>query len=135
MVLKVKREHLKEMLEEAKKKHPVEACGILVGERRGDEAVVEKVYHARNILHSTSAYRIDPFDQIRVFQEAEVEGLEVVGFYHSHPFWEPCWSQEDEERGKLWTNYFHIIISPKNNKVKAYRKKQTGVEEEELSIV
>ena len=135
MTLKIKKKHLNEIFEEAKKKYPIEACGILAGKKQGAKAVVEKVYHAKNILNSTSAYRIDPKDQIKAFQEAEMEGLEIIGFYHSHPFWEPYWSKEDEEKGKAWTNYFHIIVSLKNGRVKAYRKKHDGVEEEELNTI
>jgi len=135
MTLKIKKTHLNEIFEEAKKKYPIEACGILAGKKHDSETVVEKVYHAKNILNSKSAYRIDPADQIKAFQEAEIEGLEIIGFYHSHPFWEPYWSKEDEEKGKAWTNYFHIIVSPKANKVKVYRKEQTKVEKEELLII
>jgi len=126
--------HLDEIFEEAMRKYPIEACGILAGRKHDGEAVVEKVYHAKNILNSTSAYRIDPDDQIKAFQEAESEGLEIIGFYHSHPFWEPCWSKEDEEKGKAWTNYFHLIVSPKDYKAKAYIKKLVGVKEQKLLI-
>ena len=100
MTLKIKKTHLNEIFEEAKKKYPIEACGILAGKKHDSEAFVEKVYHAKNILNSKSAYRIDPADQMKAFQEAEIEGLEIIGFYHSHPFWEPYWSKEDEEKGK-----------------------------------
>jgi proteasome lid subunit RPN8/RPN11 len=132
MTLKIKKTHLNEIFEEAKKKYPIEACGILAGKKHDSEAVVEKVYHAKNILNSTSAYRIDPADQIKAFQEAEIEGLEIIGFYHSHPFWEPYWSKEHEEKGKAWINYLHVIVSLKDNMVKVYRKKEIGVEEEKF---
>ena len=132
MTLKIKKTHLNEIFEEAKKKYPIEACGILAGKKHDSEAFVEKVYHAKNILNSKSAYRIDPADQIKAFQEAEIEGLEIIGFYHSHPFWEPYWSKEDEEKGKAWINYLHVIVSLKDNMVKVYRKKEIGVEEEKF---
>jgi proteasome lid subunit RPN8/RPN11 len=135
MTLKIKKTHLNEILEEARKNYPIEACGILIGRINENERIVEEVYHARNVLSSTSAYQIDPIDELKAFEEAEKEGLEVIGFYHSHPFWDPFWSNIDEEKGKLWVGYLQLIVSPKKGKVKAYLKKENGVEEEEINLI
>jgi proteasome lid subunit RPN8/RPN11 len=135
MTLKIKKTHLNEILEEARKNYPIEACGILIGRINENERIVEEVYHARNVLSSTSAYQIDPIDELKAFEEAEKEGLEVIGFYHSHPFWDPFWSNIDEEKGKLWVGYSQLIVSPKKGKVKAYLKKENGVEEEEINLI
>jgi proteasome lid subunit RPN8/RPN11 len=35
---------------------------------------------------------------LKVFEEAELQGLDVIGFYHSHPFWDSFWSEADEEK-------------------------------------
>jgi proteasome lid subunit RPN8/RPN11 len=135
VTLKIKKAHLDEIFEVARKKYPIEACGILIGKLSEDEGIIEKVYHAKNVLSSTSAYKIDPIDELKAFEGAAKEGLDVIGFYHSHPFWEPFWSNTDEERGRFWVNYIYIVVSPKNNKVKVYKKKEVGVEEERLLII
>jgi proteasome lid subunit RPN8/RPN11 len=134
MPLKIKREHLNEIFQSAKKCYPMEACGILVGKIVEGERVVFKVYHTRNVLASSSAYQIDPEEQLRVFEEAESQGLEVLGFYHSHPFLDSYWSEVDEQASKHWTGYLYLIISLKTGKISAYVRKDEGVEREDIIL-
>jgi proteasome lid subunit RPN8/RPN11 len=67
MPLKIKREHLNEIFQSAKKCYPMEACGILVGKIVEGERVVFKVYHTGNVLASSSAYQIDPRRAVESF--------------------------------------------------------------------
>lgn len=126
---------MEEIFQHAKKCYPVEACGILVGETVGKEKIVKRVYHTTNVLASPSTYQIDPIQQLKVFEEAENQGLEVLGFYHSHPFWEPFWSNIDEERSILWIGYSFLIVSLKTGKINSYIKKEKTVEKEEVTIL
>ncbi|MEM2546305.1 MAG: M67 family metallopeptidase [Candidatus Bathyarchaeia archaeon] len=135
MVLKILRKHLDEIFKHAEEKHPIEACGILVGEKRGQEKVVRKVYHTRNLLASPSAYQIDPLEQLRVFEEVELAGLDVVGFYHSHPLWDAFWSEADEEGSKHWVGYSYLIVSLKTGKFSSYIRREEGVETEEVVVI
>lgn len=135
MTLKIKKAHLNEIFEKARKNYPIEACGILIGKINGNERIVEKVYHAKNVLSSTSTYQIDPIDELKAFEEAEEEGFEVIGFYHSHPFWDPFWSDVDEEKGKFLVGYLQLVVSLKTGNVKAYMKKEKGVEEEKVILI
>lgn len=135
MVLKIKREHLDEIILFAKKYYPTEACGILVGKIMGDEKIVHKVYHTRNILASPSAYQIDPQEQLRVFEEAEKQGFDVLGFYHSHPFWDSFWSDSDERSSKPWNGYSFLIISLKTGKINSYLRRQVKAEIEEVVTI
>jgi proteasome lid subunit RPN8/RPN11 len=135
MPLKIRKEHLNEIIRSAKKCYPMEACGILVGKIVEGERVVCKVYHTRNVLASSFAYQIDPQEQLRVFKEAESQGLEVLGFYHSHPFLDSYWSEVDEKASKYWTGYLYLIISLKTGKINAYVKKDDGVEREYVIIL
>ena len=60
---------------------PFECCGILIGSGgRIDEATP-----ARNLAEGPSRFLIDPADHIAARRAARSRGLEVVGFYHSHP--------------------------------------------------
>ena len=66
----------------AREAAPDECCGLLLG--RGDEIV--EALPARNIAHRpASRFLIDPQDHITGRREARARGLDVVGFYHSHP--------------------------------------------------
>ncbi len=135
MVLKIKKKHLDEIFQSARKCHSVEACGILVGRIMGKEKIVEKVYHTKNVLASSSAYQIDPIEQLKVFEEAELQGLDIIGFYHSHPFWDSFWSEADEEGSKLWIGYSYLIVSLKTGNINSYVKEKRGAKREEIIIL
>jgi proteasome lid subunit RPN8/RPN11 len=135
MTIKITLKDLDNILKHARECFPIEACGFLLGKRTGEEGVVEKVFRSRNILNSSFEYQIDPQTQLEIFDKAESMGLEVTGFYHSHPLWEPFWSNLDEERSKLWVGYSYLIISPKTSKYRSYlRRKEAAVEERVLQF-
>lgn len=135
MVLQIMKKHLEEIFEFARKCYPIEACGILVGRIRGNKKIVEKVYHTKNLLDSSSMYQIDPVEQLRVFEEAEFQGLDVLGFYHSHPFWDSFWSKTDEENSELWIEYSFLIVSLKTRGVNSYVKKRKGTVKEKVVVL
>jgi proteasome lid subunit RPN8/RPN11 len=72
---------LDEVIAHARQAAPAECCGLLLG--RG-EAVVEAV-RARNIADSPARFLMDPRDHFAAQRDARERGLEVLGFYHSHP--------------------------------------------------
>lgn len=61
--------------------HPRECCGLLLGTA---DAIV-RADRAGNLSSDPNRYLIDPADHLRALRDARAEGLEVVGFYHSHP--------------------------------------------------
>jgi proteasome lid subunit RPN8/RPN11 len=99
----------------SRESHPVEACGILIGTILGETRVVTEARAARNRLSSESSYEIDPENLFHAFTYAEQKGLEVVGFYHSHPFWSAEASETDKARAN-YPGFSYLIYSiPKNN--------------------
>jgi proteasome lid subunit RPN8/RPN11 len=60
---------------------PSECCGILLGK---DDEIVEAV-RTGNLAQSANRFLIDPGDHINVRRAARDRGLDVIGFYHSHP--------------------------------------------------
>lgn len=93
-----------------------EICGILAGERNGDapsdESRVEAVHRATNVADTPATrYVIDPEEQLRIIEEIEDGGREVVGFYHSHPEGPPVPSETDAERA-AWPGYSYAICVP-----------------------
>lgn len=66
--------------------HEEEVCGLLAGEFEAAETRVEAVYPAENAADRPEIrYYIDPEEQLELIESIEDEGLEVAGFYHSHP--------------------------------------------------
>lgn len=74
-----------EMRQDAARRAPEEACGLIAGRRRGDCLEAEWLISTTNLLHSATRYRIDPQEQLAAFDRMDEQGLELVGIYHSHP--------------------------------------------------
>jgi proteasome lid subunit RPN8/RPN11 len=72
---------------------PEECCGFLLG---SDGHVRETVPAANRAADPRRGFRLDPRDGLRALGVARRRGLEVVGFYHSHPGGEPRPSSTDE---------------------------------------
>ena len=92
--------------------YPDEICGLMLG----NDHVVTDVRRARNIIveRSRDRYEIDPLDQIRIQREADAAGLDVVGYYHSHPDHPAQASRFDTERA--WAGYVYVIVSIEKGK-------------------
>jgi desampylase len=70
------------LIAHAREESPRECCGLLLG--RGDN-IVEAV-RARNVAASAATrFLVDPKDHIDARREGRARGLEILGFYHSHP--------------------------------------------------
>src|SRR4029077_19753271 len=86
-----------------------EIRGVMLG-NLADRGVTE-VRRARNIIveRSRDRYEIDPRDHIRIQREADAIGLDIVGYYHSHPDHPAQASRFDTERA--WSGYVYVIVS------------------------
>jgi len=89
--------------------YPNEICGFMLGPRGDGE--VTQVRPARNIIveRARDRYEIDPRDHIRTQREADAAGLDIVGYYHSHPDHPAQASRFDTERA--WAGYVYLIVS------------------------
>ena len=93
--------------EHAAREAPREACGVLGGRRNRAEAV----WTCRNVSpHPETCYEIAPEDLLKALDEIEEMGLEVIGFYHSHPMG-LCSPSGIDERRVTWPGYSYVIIS------------------------
>src|SRR6266481_6525881 len=94
------------------KSWPNECCGILLGTRMKDVRTVLEVMHTEN-SHATSPqnrYNIAPGGLIAAQKQAREQGLEIVGFYHSHPDHPPQWSTTDLDEAH-WDGCSYVITS------------------------
>ncbi|AFK20200.1 M67 family peptidase [Haloferax mediterranei ATCC 33500] len=109
---------------------PQEVCGVLVGDR--DAATITAVLPVSNVAEEPRvAYELDPEETVSAFDEAESEGNDVVGFYHSHPETDPVPSATDREQAS-WPGYVYLICNP-DGRFTAHE--WTGDEFRELAIV
>ena len=138
------RRHADEMIAHAQADAPNECCGMLVG--AGDK--VERVYRVRNAEPSPVKYVMHPEDQFKVFEEADANGWEVVGFYHSHTFSEAYPSPTDVrlatyvdestgEKMTIWPGVLYLLVSlrePDNPVIRAFHIEEGEIAEEEMEI-
>ena len=100
--------------------HPVEACAILFGKLSQNKAVVEKVEVTQNRLCSTTLFEIEPAKVAVAIAEAEIEGLEFIGLFHSHPA-PASPSSIDLKYMELWGDALWLILSSTNGNLAAYQ--------------
>jgi proteasome lid subunit RPN8/RPN11 len=103
---------------------PDECCGLLLG----TDASIDQAVPAANIAAAPrSRFLIDPKDHIDARRAARARGLEVVGFYHSHPRSSAGPSQTDIAEA-AYPDHLHLIVSTACDPpdVKLFRVAQSG---------
>ncbi|MDY6764496.1 MAG: M67 family metallopeptidase, partial [Halobacteria archaeon] len=72
---------------------------------------VKKSYPVENASETPRTnYLMESEDQLEKIEKIEDEGLEIVGFYHSHPKGPNNPSQTDAERA-TWPDHSYVIVS------------------------
>lgn len=110
MTLELPDTHRESIVDRARDEAPKEVVGILAGQR-GDDSVVERTYAAKNAAKTPhSRYEIAPHEQIELLDRIDEAGLDVVGFYHSHPDGPAKPSAVDAQLAS-WPGYLYVIVS------------------------
>ncbi len=111
---------------------PNEACGLLAGRDRR----AEQLYAMRNADESPSSYRLEPKQQLAVFDEIERNGMELIGIYHSHIRTE-AYPSETDCRQAFYPEAHYVVVSladPRAPVVRAFIIADGQVEEQELQV-
>ncbi len=107
--MKFAQQVLEEISAHGEEGYPQEICGVLVGPR-GSSRVTE-ARRASNIVvdRATDRYEIDPRDLLRIQRDCDERGLDVLGYYHSHPDHPAQPSVTDASRA--WAGPVYVIVS------------------------
>jgi proteasome lid subunit RPN8/RPN11 len=101
------REEMRHLAEAA---YPLEGCGILLGQPGG---AVTEVRAGRNLRgpedRGRDRYVLDPRDVVAAQRDADGAGLDLVGFWHTHPDHPSRPSQYDADHA--WPGYVYVIVS------------------------
>ena len=67
--------------------YPYECCGIMLGVIDGDTRTVKSTIRCGNTRDDRpqDRFNIDPKELIAAMKRARNEGVDIIGFYHSHP--------------------------------------------------
>ena len=96
-----------EMVAHAEADAPNECCGML----GGLDGVPTSFYPARNKFESPMRFEIDSADQIRITNEIDAAGEELLVLFHSHPKTAAYPSQTDINLASWWPGVTWAIAS------------------------
>ena len=107
---------------EAQLVYPKECCGMLFG-RENEIRYAFPVQNRASSEKSLTHFEMDPLLVYQAECEAEKEGMELLGFYHSHPDCPPDPSSEDLAYMIPGMHYFILSIEQGTEKeLKGYTK-------------
>ena len=97
--------------------YPDECCGIMLGKNIGDDLEVWMLIRAGNTRTDSAhnRYHIAPQELIAAQREGRKNGLDILGFYHSHPDHPAMWSQTDFAEAH-WFGCAYVITAVDGDK-------------------
>lgn len=113
--------------------YPHECCGIMLGKSDDDGNSVKQLLRAGNTRTDSAhnRYHIAPEELIRAQREGRKTGLDIVGFYHSHPDHPAQWSKTDFAEAH-WIGCSYVITAVEQGQAKTTNSfLLTGASEEE----
>jgi proteasome lid subunit RPN8/RPN11 len=116
---------------------PHECCGVLLGKSEPDGNHVHQIVRAGNTRtdRAHDRYNIAPEELIRVQRQARGLGLDIVGFYHSHPDHPAQWSKTDFDEAH-WVGCSYVITSVESGKAAITNSfLLTGTDEENKQFI
>jgi proteasome lid subunit RPN8/RPN11 len=131
--------------------YPYECCGALLGrfspaDEAGNEPrgwVVEAAVRAGNTRTDSAynRYQISPAELVKIERDARSRGLDIAGFYHSHPDHPAQWSPTDFEEAH-WLGCCYVITAVAQGKatvtnsffLAGLREEEKRFEQQEIKI-
>jgi proteasome lid subunit RPN8/RPN11 len=122
----------KEIVEQGLREFPNECCGIIAA----SDGVPTRVVTMTNADASPVTYRLDPKEQLRVWDELDEAGEELWAIYHSHTHSE-AYPSETDRRQAFYPESWYLILSLEDRDapdLRAFRIDDGKITEEELTI-
>jgi proteasome lid subunit RPN8/RPN11 len=125
--VRITREALDQVRAHAAEGYPYEICGILIAAPGSNPVTQTRRVRNTVVERARDRYEMDPLDQIRIQRECDDAGLEIVGYYHSHPDHPAQASITDSRRS--WGGPVYVIVSCVKGQVvdgNAFRAERDG---------
>lgn len=116
-MLLISQSDLDEVRSHGEATYPHECCGVLLGSMHEERNEVKATLRCGNTRLDSpqNRYNIDPRELVRIQRQAHERGLDIVGFYHSHPDHAAQWSQTDFAEAH-WIGCSYVITSVQKGK-------------------
>jgi proteasome lid subunit RPN8/RPN11 len=104
--------HYEAMRQHGEETYPHECCGVLLGHTGEDGNRVVEVVRAGNTRTDSAhnRYNIAPQELVKMQRQARQAGLDIIGFYHSHPDHPAQWSATDFAEAH-WVGCSYVITA------------------------
>src|SRR5271170_3957603 len=116
--------------------YPNECCGALLGQSTPEGWQVEAAVPAGNTRTDSAhnRYQIAPLELVKIEREARKQGLDIAGFYHSHPDHPAQWSSTDLAEAH-WLGCSYVITAVAGGVAKETNSfRLTGASEEDKAL-
>jgi proteasome lid subunit RPN8/RPN11 len=118
-MLRIGYPHYRALRAHGEETYPHECCGVLLGR------VTEEGNHVREIVRAGNTrtdsahnrYHIAPQELVKIQRQARGLGLDIVGFYHSHPDHPAQWSKTDFAEAH-WLGCSYVITAVEQGQAK-----------------
>ena len=117
--------------------YPEECCGFLIGRAEPAAKRVVDLRRAANAREDSrhNRYEIAPGELLEVEKAAVASGLDILGFYHSHPDHPARPSEFDREHAIPWYSYVILSVAsgvPAELTAWTLRRDRSGFDEETI---
>ena len=112
-MLKIAKSTWEALRQHGEETYPYECCGALLGAIGDDGAITVTAIAPCNNTRTDSPqnrYNIDPRQLMDIQRDALKAGVDIVGFYHSHPDHPARWSPTDLAEAH-WSGCSYVITS------------------------
>ena len=119
-VLKIVQAVYEEIRAHGEETYPHECCGALLGRPTASGWQIEASVKAGNTRTDSAhnRYSIAPVELVNIEREARAKGLNIGGFYHSHPDHPAQWSSTDFAEAH-WLGCSYVITAVAEGKAAA----------------
>ena len=137
MTLTLLKQEYRKIVSHAEQGYPHEVVGLLGGDRNTNAVYdIKMLFNERG--DTKNRYKVSGLTILRAEQELERQGLELVGYYHSHPDHPSQYSEYDREHALPNMSYLIIsIVQGKENTVQSWRltEDREQMEEEKIAFI
>lgn len=140
-MISIDEQQLSEIRAHGESDYPYECCGLMLGRFEADGrktvSMTHPISNAREEQAKRNRFLIRPEELLRGEKYAREKGLDVIGFYHSHPDDAAVPSQYD--LAHAWPTYSYIVVSVEQGRAADLRSwemeaDRSAFNEEKMSV-